>query len=339
MTNRHSTSRKCTSHRLILLFFYCAVVLLCTGCAKRPGKSQNNNFLQHRLNAKVQTLDAADIGDVASEAVASEFYETLYGYHYLKRPYEIVPVLAQELPSVSEDGLTYTIKIKKGVFFTDDKCFKNGKGRELDANDFVYAWKRIANIKTICKSWWIFENKVVGLDEFREYTKTCTRIEDINYARPVEGLYTADDRTIVIKLKRPWPQILLLLAYIPTAPIAREAVDYYGKDIISHPVGTGAFKLKTWDRISYIEAVRNPTWHGELYPSEGAPGDREADLLADAGKPMPFVDGIIWRIIPEDQPRWLLFKMGDIDITGIPKDNFGQAIALSVFQNVDAVQP
>ena len=42
---------------------------------------------------------------------------------------------------------------------------------------------------------------------------------------------------------------------------------------------------------------------------------------------MPFVDRIIWRIVPEDQPRWLLFEKGDIDITSIPKDNFGQAIA------------
>jgi oligopeptide transport system substrate-binding protein len=331
MTNRHSTSRKCTSHKLLLHLWTCALVFLALGCHKRqPAAQQNSNYLQHRLNAKVQTLDAADIGDVASEAVASEFFETLYGYHYLKRPYEIVPVLAQEMPAVSEDGLTYTIKIKKNVFFTDDQCFKNGKGRKLTASDFVYAWKRIASVKTRSKSWWIFEDKVVGLDEFREYTKTCATAEDVNYARPVEGLYASDDRTLVIKLKRPWPQILLLLAYTPTAPIAREAVDYYGKDIVSHPVGTGAFKLKTWDRISYIEAVRNPTYRGELYPSQGAPGDREAGLLADAGKPLPFVDSIIWRIIPEDQPRWLLFEMGDIDITGIPKDNFGQAIAFGL---------
>jgi ABC-type transport system substrate-binding protein len=128
-------------------------------------------------------------------------------------------------------------------------------------------------------------------------------------------------------LKRPWPQILLLLAFTPTSPVAREAVDCYGKDVDSHPVGTGAFMLKTWDRGSYIEMVKNPTYRGEPYPSEGEPGDREAGLLADAGKPMPFVDRIVWRIVPEDQPRWLLFEQGDIDITSIPKDNFGQAIA------------
>ncbi|MGD0551353.1 MAG: ABC transporter substrate-binding protein [Sedimentisphaerales bacterium] len=304
-----------------------AAVVFIIGCGKRPSQSPGPNVLQHRLQDKVKTLDPAEVGDVLSDAVTSEIFETLYGHHYLKRPYQIVPVLAEDMPDISEDMLTYTIKIKKGVYFADDRCFKNGKGRELKASDFIFAWKRIANIKMLSRSWWIFDGKVVGLDEFREYTKTCRTPSDVDYSHPVEGLMAPDDCTLVIKLKRPWPQILLLLAFTPTSPVAREAVDCYGKDVDSHPVGTGAFMLKTWDRGSYIEMVKNPTYRGEPYPSEGEPGDREAGLLADAGKPMPFVDRIVWRIVPEDQPRWLLFEQGDIDITSIPKDNFGQAIA------------
>lgn len=322
---------KILSQRDFAVRFFCAALIVAItvliGCDKSPKKTQSQNVLQHRLNLNVQTLDPADIGDVASDAVASEIFETLYGYHYLKRPYEIVPVLAADMPAVDNNGLVYTIKIKKGVFFADDRCFEDGIGRQLKADDFVFAWKRIANIKTLSKNWWIFDGKIVGLDEFREYTKTCKSAEDVDYSRPVEGLYAADDHTLVIKLRRPWPQILFLLAHLPTAPAAKEALDYYGKDIVSHPVGTGAFKLKIWDRGSYIEMVRNPNYRGEPYPSEGEPGDLEAGLLADAGKPMPFVDRIIWRIVPEDQPRWLMFEQGDIDVTSIPKDNFGQAIA------------
>jgi ABC-type transport system substrate-binding protein len=304
-----------------------AVIVILVGCEKRPSQPDSANVLHHRFQSKVGTLDPAEVGDVFSDAVTSEIFELLYGYHYLKRPYQIIPVLAEDMPDISEDMLTYTIKIKKGVYFADDRCFKEGKGRELKASDFVFAWKRIANIKTVSRSWWIFDGRVIGLDEFREYTKTCKTAQDVDYSRPVEGFTTPDDYTLVIKLKQPWPQILFLLAYMPTAPVAKEAVDYYGKDIDSHPVGTGAFMLKTWERSSYIEAVRNPTYRGELYPNEGQPSDREAGLLVDAGKPMPFIDRIIWRIVPEDQPRWLLFEKGDIDVTSIPKDNFGQAIA------------
>ena len=120
----------------VLYAVLAAAVVFIIGCSKRPSQSPSQNVLQHRLQDKVKTLDPADIGDVFSDAVGSEFFELLYGYHYLKRPYEIVPVLAQDMPVISEDGLTYTIRIKKGVLFADDRCFKNGKGRELHADDF-----------------------------------------------------------------------------------------------------------------------------------------------------------------------------------------------------------
>ena len=119
----------------------------------------------------------------------------------------------------------------------------------------------------------LFDNKIVGLDEFREYTKSVEKAAYVDYSKPIEGLQTPDDYTLVIKLKKPWPQITYLLAHLPTAPIAKEAVDYYGKNIINHPIGTGPYKLKTWHRGSYIDLVRNPQFRRELYPSVGAAGD------------------------------------------------------------------
>jgi ABC-type transport system substrate-binding protein len=230
------------------------------------------------------------------------------------------------MPEVSEHGLTLTIKIKREVYFADNPCFEDGKGRELRASDFIFAWKRIANIKYLSKNWWMFDNRIVGLDEFREYTKECESRADVDYSRSVEGLQSPDEHTLVIKLKRPWPQMTYILAFQPTAPIANEAVDRYSRDIVSHPVGTGPYKLKLWHRGSYIDMVRNPNFRGELYPSSGEPADLEAGLLDDAGQELPMVDRIIWTLIEEDQPRWLQFLRGKIDVSGIPKDNFGQAI-------------
>ena len=217
------------------------------------------------------------------------------------------------MPQVSADGKTYRIPVKKGVYFHDDPCFEKGKGRELTAGDFVYALKRIADVKVKSKNWYIFDGRVAGLDDFREYTKGCAK-DQVDYSRPVEGLYAEDDFTLVFKLNRPWPQLIYWLAYIPTAPMAKEAVDYYGKeDIVKHPVGTGPFMLKQWHRGVYLEAVRNPNYRENVYPSEGEPGDAEAGLLADAGKQLPFIDRVFWRVVVEDQPRWLLLMRGDID--------------------------
>jgi len=294
---------------------------------KGTGSGSGEVVLNQRLRAKVQTLDPADIGDVTSDGVCREFCESLYGYHYLKRPEQIVPELAVAMPDISEDGTVYRIGVKSGVYFHDDPCFPDGKGRELKADDFVYAFKRIANVKVQSKSWYIFDGRVLGLDDFREYTKTCPK-EKIDYAHPVEGLYAEDDFTLVLKLHRPWPQLIYWLAYLPTAPMAKEAVDYYGPDIVKHPVGTGPYVLKQWHRGIYLEAVRNPNYREVFYPSEGEPEDSAAGLLADAGKRLPFIDRVFWRVVVEDQPRWLLLMRGDIDINSIPKDNFGQAVAM-----------
>lgn len=280
------------------------------------------------LITKVQTLDCGNMRDIYGIMVGSNIYETLYNYHYLKRPYEIIPVLAEAMPDISADKLTYTIRIKQGVYFQDDPCFPDGKGRELKADDFVFALKRVANVKYRSQNWPAYNDRIAGLDEFREYTKQFPDEWSVDYSRPVEGLRALDDHTLQIKLVRPWPQIVeITLSDTSTSPLPKEAVDYYRREIGHHPVATGPYRLNVWRRGSYVDLVRNENWRGELYPSEGAPGDAEAGLLADAGKPVPFSDRVIYRVVEEDQPRWLLFMRGELDLSTIPKDNFNEAIA------------
>lgn len=313
----------------VVVFFLFLLIANLAGCdGSSSGADPNEMVLRHALSTRLTGLDPGDQRNQTALIIKSQIFEPLYQYHFLKRPYQLVPLLAEEMPGISDDKLTYTIKIKRGVYFQDDECFPDGKGREIKAQDFIYAIKRIANIKYLSQNWSIFDNKIVGLDGFREYTKTCKSREDVDFSREAEGLSAPDDHTLVIKLKRPWPQLLTYaLSDTASAPVAKEAVDHYGKDIISHPVGTGPFRLKEWSRRSYIELERSPTFRGELYPSEGEPGDAEADYLDDAGKVMPFADRVVWTIIEESQPAWFLFLQGKIDSKAIPKDNWDEAIA------------
>ncbi|MHC4706424.1 MAG: ABC transporter substrate-binding protein [Planctomycetota bacterium] len=303
-------------------------VFTLAGCGDSPsGEDGEEMVLNHALATRLTGLDPGDQRNVTALIIKSQIFEPLYQYHFLKRPYQLVPLLAEDMPDIGDDNLTYTIRIKKNVYFQDDKCFPGGKGREVKAQDFVFAIKRIANIKNLSQNWSIFDDKIVGLDGFREYTKTCEKREDVDYSKEVEGLQTPDDYTLVIKLKRPWPQLLTYaLSDTATAPVAKETVDLYGKDIMSHPVGTGPFKLKEWRRRSFIVLVRNPTFRGEPYPSEGESGDEEAGYLDDAGKMMPFADRVVWTVIEEDQPRWFLFLQGKLDASAIPKDNWSDVI-------------
>lgn len=301
-------------------------LLFCNSCGKQDSDKERQKVIRLPMLTKIQTLDCGNLTDVYSISIASQIFEPLYDYHYLKRPYEIIPLTAKGMPEISEDHLVYTIRIKKGIYFQDDPCFPEGKGRELKADDFVYAIKRIANIKFVSQRWVDWNGRVVGLDEFREFTKSFDKELDVDYSVEVEGLKALDDHTLQLKLVKPWPQLQWNLATVVTSPVAREAVEYYDKEIMYHPVGTGPYKLKIWQQGFFIELERNEKWRTEVYPSEGEPTDLEQGYLADAGKPIPFTDRAVYRVIEEFQPAWLMFLRGELDVMQVFKDNFSQAV-------------
>ncbi len=303
-----------------LLFAALFAVIGLSGCTKKS--SGNENSLNRALTANLKGMDPIFASDLYSNQVISNMYETLLQYHYLKRPLELEPLLAREMPTVSKDGLTHTFKIKKGVRFHDDEAFPEGKGRELKAADFIYAWKRLADPRNASDGFWIFDGKIKGLNEWREKVGKG----EVDYDTPVEGLQAPDDETLVVKLTGPYFQLHYVLAMPYSAPVAREAVEKYDKEFLNHPVGTGPYKLESWTRNSKVVLVKNPAWHGGKYPTEGEAGDEENGLLEDAGKDLPFVDKVVFHEIIEDQPRWLNFLRGDLDFTGIPKDNFDSSV-------------
>jgi len=74
---------------------------------------------------------------------------------------------------------------------------------------------------------------------------------------------------------------------------------------------------------------RNPNYQGETYPAEGQPGDAEAGLLKDAGKPLPFIDKVVFSLEKEQIPYWNKFLQGYYDASGISSDTFDQAVQFS----------
>lgn len=294
------------------VFFIFAI----NGCTR---KRELGNVLRTSIREKYKSMDPAHGTDFYSHILISRTYEPLLKYHYLKRPYEIEPLLAEALPRVSSDGLIYTFKIRRDARFQDDKAFgAKGNGREVTAEDFIYSFKRIANPLEPSESYWALDGKIAGLTAWVEATRKSGHAD---FNAPVEGLKALDSKTLVIRLTRPNPLILHVLTMPSMSVVAREAVEAYGKEFLQHPVGTGPFKLETLTPNQLIW-VKNPAFHSELYPSEGSVGDKEAGRLADAGKRLPFVDKVIDDIIIEDQPAWLNFMQGNHDYLGhIGKDN------------------
>ena len=296
------------------------VMVLASGCTKKA--DDKDTTLNIVLRANVKGIDPISANDLYSSTVIEQIYEGLLEYHFLKRPYQLAPGLAEAMPTSSADGLTRTFKLRAGVRFQDDPCFKDGKGRELVAEDFIYSWKRLADPRNASVGFWIFDGKIKGLNEWAAAVKAGTA----DYSTPIEGLKAPDSRTLVIQLNEPYFQLESVLAMPFAMVVPREAVEKYGKEFLNHPVGTGPFMLESWVRNSKVTLKKNPTWRGETYPSEGDPGDKEAGLLEDAGKQIPFVDRFVITELPEDSPRWQNFQKGNFDFAEIPADAFENAV-------------
>lgn len=259
----------------------------------------------HAETKRIAGFDPAKVGDMPSIQAISKMYEGLLQYSYLERPYKVEPCLAEAMPDVSPDGKTYTFRIRQGVYFQDDPCFTNsaGRGRELVANDFIYAIKRVADVKVTSPGYWVFRDRIVGLDEFRE--RSTSGITD--YDTPVQGLEAPDRHTLKIRLKRPFPALLWILTMNYAYAVPREAVDYYGEDFVSHPVGTGPYLLKSHIHNYRLEFVKNPRW-------------------SEPGHPGVSIDRIVQHVITDASTQWLLFLSGQLDVTGVTRDNWDAVV-------------
>lgn len=314
----NSFVRNIVSINLWLSFALALMLGACTG-----SKVDENPTARIAMRSDPKGLDPVLVEDYYTAQAVGPMYEGLLEYEYLKRPHELKPALAESLPEVSKDGLTYTFKLKKGVVFQDDPAFTDSKGREVKAQDFVYSFLRLADPKLNSPMFWVFDGHIAGLNEWREAQKS----KDVaNYADPVEGIKALDDYTLQIKLKHKYPQLLYVLAMSCTSVVAKEAVEKYGKDFVNRAVGTGPFRFVEWMRNSKLVYEKNPTYREDFFPSEGEAQDASQGLLADAGKKLPLVDKYEILILVESQPRWLNFLNGTLDIVEVPKDNYDAAV-------------
>ena len=123
-----------------------------------------NKVIRDVFPAAEEGFDPAAAHDLYSGTVEQAIFETLLTYDYLARPAKLVPHTAEALPQITDNGKTYTIKLKKGIYFTPDPAFK-GRKRELVAEDYVYSLKRLIDPKIRSPWTWLVEGKIVGLDE------------------------------------------------------------------------------------------------------------------------------------------------------------------------------
>jgi len=291
----------------------------CVCCASPAfAQADPNKVLRVSFPVAETGFDPQATSDLYSNAVNRVIFEPLYRYDHLARPLKLVPNTAVALPEVSADGLVWTMKVKPGIYFTDDPAFK-GVRRELTAHDYVYSWKRLIDPKVRSPNLAVLDGKLAGSDAFVAKAKETGRFD---YDTPLPGLLAVDRYTIRMTLNYASFDLIADLTTPSGSAVAREVIEAYGDAsswAMANPVGTGPYALKDWRRGQKIVLEANPGYREVRYPESSDPADR-AIMAKLKGKKIPLIGRVEVGIIEESNPRLLAFEKGDIDYVTVPTD-------------------
>lgn len=327
-------------------------------------------------------LDPAVAYSANEYILLAQVYEPPLQYHYLRRPYTLVPLTAREVPvprlfdaqgrelpagSAAADVAysEYEIHIQPGIRYQPHPAFATTPDgaprylnlsaaeldridsledfavhgtRELVAGDYVHQIKRLAHPRVHSPIFGVMAEHIVGLTELAEtLAREAAAGTAIDLrAHDLAGAYVVDRYTYRLRVHGVYPQLKYWLAMPFFAPLAPEVDAFYAQPGLArknltldwYPVGTGAYMLVRNDPNRRMELRRNPNFRGEPYPADGSPQDRAAGLLADAGRPMPFIERVVFSPEQESIPVWTKFLQGYYDRSAVLPDSFDQALTL-----------
>lgn len=299
---------------LFFLLFLGLIGMGYLGWTKLKFNSHIPSLLSLSLDNAFDSFDPAKAYSDDSLIVAAQVLEPLYQYHYLKRPYEIQPLVAEALPLFEEKDTVLKIKLKKKIFYHDHPSFK-GKPRYLKAEDFVIQFKRLAmkSLKSPGKS--LFSGLVLGFDDYGD--KIHEDWKKIK-STPLEGVTAADDLTLVIKMSRAEPNMIYYLALNFAVPVPWEIVEYHGNNMDKVLVGTGPYEYSGL-KDNYFGMKKFANYRQDYYPTSG---DRYANvekLLDSSKEKIPFIDEVRFYVTTQEEERWAMFLKRDIDLLTVPK--------------------
>lgn len=243
--------------------------------------------------------------DFTTQRLIIQMYEGLVKFS--QADLSILPALAESWTK-NTDASVWTFKIRKGVKFQDDECFKGGIGKEVTANDFKWCFDMICTASPHNQMFPItFKDRVKGADVYYRSTE-----EKKPLTGGVSGIKVLDDYTLEISLLKSSAGFLNILASSGCLLFPKEAYDKYGEDGLRNKcVGTGAFILKTFKEDNALILERNPTYWG-----------KDAD-----GNQLPYLDGVRYSFIKDKKQELLDFRKGELDMVfRLPIENIGDIL-------------
>jgi len=345
-----------------------------------PAVDGGKPVLYSAFTERPKHLDPAQAYSENEYEFLAQIYAPPLQYHYLKRPYELVPLAASAMPTVRyldkerrvlpDDApaekiafSVYEIRIKPGMRYQPHPAFAPeyahltpGDLRDIHAlSDFPhsgtravtaadYAWqiKRLAHPHLHLPIFGVMSEYIVGLKDYAETLRRAAEKKPGAFLDlseyPLPGVQVIDEHTYRIEVHGKYPQFAYWLAMPFFAPMPHEAERFYAQAGMRErnltldwwPVGSGPYYLSENNPNQRMVLSRNPYYDSETYPAEGEASDAQVGLLADAGKPLPLVERVVFSLEKETIPYWNKFLQGYYDASGISSDSFDQAVQVNV---------
>lgn len=253
------------------------LLLLISACGNRPEELEGKTVFRYNESAGITSLDPAFARNQANIWAVNQLFN---GLVQLDSNLLVQPCIAKSW-EVSEDGMIYTFTLRNDVYFHDNVCFAEGKGRKVTSEDVVYSLQRLTDPTIASPGAW-------ALSSVSE-----------NAGKP--DISAPNDSIVVIKMKYPFPPFPGLLGMQYCSVVPREAVEYYGENFRNSPVGTGPFYFKMWKEGVKLVLLRNDNY----FEYNGA--DR-----------LPYLDAVAVSFIIDKQTAFLEFVKGNLDfISGL----------------------
>lgn len=282
--------RNLSSMRRLLLSLLLLIIYSCEENHTRyaeGGKLYGGTF-RFMSQEKVTALFPVTSFDTYTSRMISQLFDPLLRLDF--ETMEIAPSIVTSY-AISADKKKFVLKIRKGIRFHDDPCFKDGLGRVLTVEDVKYSLEFACSGLKINRSGYLLIDKIVGAQEF--YDKSSESLPNFG----VSGIEIIDENTLQINLMSPNFEFDKILTLPSLSVFPREAFEMYKDNILSHPVGTGPFALESMNEKGIVLKRNNHYW-----------------MKDDFGNRLPFLDKLQMLYTEDKRNELLAFRQKKIDL-------------------------